>query len=126
MLYVGIKYKPDLFMGYNLVAGGCTALVAGSILGRKTCYQMTGGQLVLSTVDVPNFDCNFTFYDFFADYNTRTVSGIQVVESYGSVVFQTEDQGCILIGFETWTVKLGTSSQGKYDVLFLIKTDSSM
>ena len=51
MLYAGIRYKPDLYMGYNLVAGGCTALVIASILGRPSCYQMTGGQLVLSTID---------------------------------------------------------------------------
>lgn len=49
MLYAGIRYRPDLFMGYNLVAGGCTALAAGAILGRPACYQMTGGTLVLST-----------------------------------------------------------------------------
>ena len=58
MLYAGIRYKPDLYMGYNLVAGGCTALIAGSILGRPSCYQMTGGQLVLSTIssDVEAFE----------------------------------------------------------------------
>lgn len=52
MLYAGIRYRPDLFMGYNLVAGGCTALAAGAILGRPACYQMTGGYLVLSTSGV--------------------------------------------------------------------------
>lgn len=53
---VGFRCRPDLFMGYNLVAGGCTALVAGAILGRPTCYQMTGGQLVLSTLNVETFE----------------------------------------------------------------------
>jgi glycosyltransferase involved in cell wall biosynthesis len=52
LFYVGIRYRPDLFMGYNLVAGGCTALVVGATVGRPACYQMTGGQLVLSTVGV--------------------------------------------------------------------------
>lgn len=56
LFYVGIRYRPDLFMGYNLVAGGCTALVAGAILGRPACYQMTGGQLVLSTVGVDTYE----------------------------------------------------------------------
>lgn len=56
VIYAGIRYRPDLYMGYNLVAGGCTALIAGSLLGRPTCYQMTGGQLVLSTVDWNTFD----------------------------------------------------------------------
>ncbi len=56
MLGVGIRYRPDLFMGYNLVAGGCTALAAGAILGRPACYQMTGGQAVLSMVGFDAFD----------------------------------------------------------------------
>jgi glycosyltransferase involved in cell wall biosynthesis len=30
-------------MGYYLAPGGCSALVAGKLLGRPTCYQMTGG-----------------------------------------------------------------------------------
>jgi glycosyltransferase involved in cell wall biosynthesis len=56
MLYAGIRYRPDLFMGYNLVAGGCTALAAGAILGRPACYQMTGGYLVLSTIGVETYE----------------------------------------------------------------------
>lgn len=56
VLYTGIRYRPDLFMGYNLVAGSCTALVVGSILGRPACYQMTGGQRVLSTFYYDRFD----------------------------------------------------------------------
>jgi glycosyltransferase involved in cell wall biosynthesis len=56
MLFAGIRYRPDLFMGYNLVAGSCTALIAGTILRRPSCYQMTGGQLVLSTTDLEVFD----------------------------------------------------------------------
>jgi glycosyltransferase involved in cell wall biosynthesis len=56
VFYAGIRYRPDLFMGYNLVAGGCTALAAGAVLGRPACYQMTGGYLVLSTVDVETYE----------------------------------------------------------------------
>ena len=56
VIIASIRYRPDLYMGYNLVAGGCTALVASSIFGRPSCYQMTGGQLVLSTVGVETFE----------------------------------------------------------------------
>lgn len=60
VLYAGIRYRPDLYMGYNLVAGGCTALVAAAVLGRPSCYQMTGGQLVLSTLNVGTFELEKT------------------------------------------------------------------
>lgn len=43
MLITGIRYRPDLYMGYHLGPGACTALMAGKIMGRPTCYQMTGG-----------------------------------------------------------------------------------
>jgi len=43
MLLAGIRYKPDLYMGYHLTPGACSALIAGKILGRPSCYQMTGG-----------------------------------------------------------------------------------
>jgi len=43
MLVTGIRYRPDLYMGYHLGPGACTALIAGKIMGRPTCYQMTGG-----------------------------------------------------------------------------------
>jgi glycosyltransferase involved in cell wall biosynthesis len=43
MLISGIRYKPDLYMGYHLAPGACSALIAGRILRRPTCYQMTGG-----------------------------------------------------------------------------------
>ena len=39
----GLHYRPDLYMGYHLGPGACTALVVGKIMGRPTCYQMTGG-----------------------------------------------------------------------------------
>ena len=56
MIFAGFRYRPDLFMGYNLAPASCTALVAGSIFRRPSCYQMTGGQLVLSTIGVDTFD----------------------------------------------------------------------
>ena len=43
MFISGIRYKPDLYMGYHLAPGGCSALIAGKLLGRPSCYQMTGG-----------------------------------------------------------------------------------
>lgn len=55
-IFAGFRYRPDLFMGYNLAPASCTALVAGSIFRRPSCYQMTGGQLVLSTVNFDTFD----------------------------------------------------------------------
>jgi len=39
----GIRYRPDLYMGYHIAPGACSALVAGKLLGRPSCYQMTGG-----------------------------------------------------------------------------------
>jgi len=43
MILAGLRYKPDLYMGYHLAPGACSALIAGRILGRPTCCQMTGG-----------------------------------------------------------------------------------
>ena len=43
MFLAGLRYKPDLYMGYHLAPGACSALIAGKILGRPSCYQMTGG-----------------------------------------------------------------------------------
>ena len=39
----GLRYRPDLYMGYHLLPGACTALMVGRLLGRPSCYQMTGG-----------------------------------------------------------------------------------
>lgn len=39
----GLRYRPDLYMGYHLGPGACTTLVVGRLMGRPTCYQMTGG-----------------------------------------------------------------------------------
>lgn len=43
MTLTGLRYRPDLYMGYHLGPGACTALVVGKLVGRPTCYQMTGG-----------------------------------------------------------------------------------
>jgi len=43
VMLAGIRYRPDLYMGYHLGPGACTALMAGKLMGRPTCYQMTGG-----------------------------------------------------------------------------------
>ncbi len=43
VILAGHRYRPDLYMGYHLGPGACTALMAGKLLGRPTCYQMTGG-----------------------------------------------------------------------------------
>lgn len=43
LLGAGLRYRPDLYMGYHLMPGAGSALVAGRLLGRPTCYQMTGG-----------------------------------------------------------------------------------
>jgi len=43
MIVSGLRYRPDLYMGYYLVPGACSAMMAGKLLGRPTCYQMTAG-----------------------------------------------------------------------------------
>ncbi len=43
MTIAGLRYQPDIYMGYHLAPGACSALVAGKLLGRPSCYQMTSG-----------------------------------------------------------------------------------
>ena len=43
MIVAGLRYRPDLYMGYHIAPGACSALVAGKLLGRPACYQMGGG-----------------------------------------------------------------------------------
>jgi len=43
VILASLRYRPDLYMGYHLGPGACTALVAGKLMGRPICYQMTGG-----------------------------------------------------------------------------------
>lgn len=42
-----LRYRPDLYMGYYLAPGACSALVAGKLLGRPACYQMTSGPITI-------------------------------------------------------------------------------
>jgi glycosyltransferase involved in cell wall biosynthesis len=48
MILAGLRYRPDLYMGYYLAPGACTALVTGRLLGRPSCYQMTGGPVEIA------------------------------------------------------------------------------
>jgi glycosyltransferase involved in cell wall biosynthesis len=43
MIIAGLRYRPDLYMGYHIAPGACSALVAGKLFGRPSCYQMTAG-----------------------------------------------------------------------------------
>jgi glycosyltransferase involved in cell wall biosynthesis len=43
LVVAGVRYRPDLYMGYHLVPGACSALIAGAVARRPTCYQMTSG-----------------------------------------------------------------------------------
>ncbi len=43
MIGAGFVYRPDLYMGYHLAPGGCSALLAARLMGRPACYQMTAG-----------------------------------------------------------------------------------
>jgi len=45
VFYAGIRYWPDLYMGYHIIPGACSALIAGRLLGRPSCYQVTGAPL---------------------------------------------------------------------------------
>jgi glycosyltransferase involved in cell wall biosynthesis len=43
MLVAGLRYRPDLYMGYHIAPGACSAMVAGKLMGRPSCYQMVAG-----------------------------------------------------------------------------------
>jgi len=45
LVITGLRCRPDAYMGYHIVPAGCAALVAGRLLGRPACYQMTGGPI---------------------------------------------------------------------------------
>ena len=42
-LRVGKQAEPDMYMGYHIIPGALTALIAGRLFSRPTCYQMTAG-----------------------------------------------------------------------------------
>ncbi|MDM8008507.1 MAG: glycosyltransferase family 4 protein [Phycisphaerae bacterium] len=44
-LMAGVRYAPDLIMGYHIIPAALSALIVGKLVGSATCYQMTGGPL---------------------------------------------------------------------------------
>jgi glycosyltransferase involved in cell wall biosynthesis len=46
-MLAGIRYRPDLYMGYHIFPGALFTLVAARLFGRPACYQVTSGQLEL-------------------------------------------------------------------------------
>jgi glycosyltransferase involved in cell wall biosynthesis len=44
-IVMGLRVDADLFMGYHLIPNSTIALLAGRLLGRPVCYQMTSGPL---------------------------------------------------------------------------------
>jgi glycosyltransferase involved in cell wall biosynthesis len=45
ILIAGLRFRPDVYMGYHLFPGAVTALLAARVFGRPCCYQMTGGPI---------------------------------------------------------------------------------
>jgi glycosyltransferase involved in cell wall biosynthesis len=45
LLLTGLRYRPDLYMGYHIMPCAVMALVAGRAFGRPASYQMTGGPI---------------------------------------------------------------------------------
>jgi len=43
MVVAGLRFRPDLYIGYHILPGACSALIAARLLGRPACYQMTAG-----------------------------------------------------------------------------------
>lgn len=43
----GIRFRPDLYMGYHIFPAAISALAAARILNRPACYQVTSGQTEL-------------------------------------------------------------------------------
>ena len=42
-IVIGRQVRADVFMGYHILPNSTSALIAGRLLGRPACYQMTGG-----------------------------------------------------------------------------------
>ena len=57
MFFAGLRYRPDLYMGYHLAPGACTALIVGRLLGRPSCYQMTCGPVEFVGGGVEDVEC---------------------------------------------------------------------
>ncbi len=47
LLSAGLRYRPDLYMGYSIMPCAVMALVMGRLFGRPASYQMTGGPVEL-------------------------------------------------------------------------------
>jgi glycosyltransferase involved in cell wall biosynthesis len=47
MLIVGLRYRPDLYMGYHIFPSAVSALFVARLLNRPACYQDTSGPLEL-------------------------------------------------------------------------------
>lgn len=45
MVGAGLRWRPQLYMGYHVIPGAVTALVVARLFGRPACYQMTGGPI---------------------------------------------------------------------------------
>ncbi len=43
LLVAGAARRADLYIGYHILPGAISALIAARLLGRRACYQMTGG-----------------------------------------------------------------------------------
>ncbi len=43
----GLKMSPTMVMGYHIFPGAVSALLVARLLGRRACYQMTGGPVEL-------------------------------------------------------------------------------
>jgi glycosyltransferase involved in cell wall biosynthesis len=43
LLFVGLRYRPDLYIGYHIMPCAVMALIAARLFGRPASYQMTGG-----------------------------------------------------------------------------------
>jgi len=53
-LWVCLRFRPDLVMGYHIFPGALTALLAARIAGRCAVYQMTGGPIEIAGGGVGN------------------------------------------------------------------------
>lgn len=45
--YCGVRYRPDLYMGYAIFPAAISALVLSRMFGRPSCFQLTSGKLEL-------------------------------------------------------------------------------
>ena len=57
LFFAGLRHRPDLYMGYHLLPGACSALMVGKLLGRPSCYQMTGGPVGIIGGGFAAVDC---------------------------------------------------------------------